>query len=370
MMWPAKEQQFILSFLKFSFGYEDSRNIVNLANEDLDWKRVAAMAGYHGISSILHDCLQKNREIKIPHSVKKALEKEYFGNIAAGLLFEKALKEIIQHFEHNGLTFAVHKGLGLSTLLYPEPQLRSSGTDLDIFIKKDDYLQVKNLLMEIGCRLQNIHYEYHEMSYIGEVKYVKQEGSIKVIIDLHTDFNPNHWGKVSRFDPEGFWDSLLKVKYNDFFIPCLPVEANLIFLSIHCAANHIFDRLINFCDLDLLIRKYGDKTDWGKLADFARENKSRKVFYFPLNFCQKLLGTPVPQEFLEAIRPGPLSISLVPRKLLLLRDGKPPKWLERYMHFVLLDNPLDFLRSVRIFSKRILEECFIKRKTGSAISEG
>ena len=282
------------------------------------------------------------------------------------LLYERALKAMIQHFRQNGLSFVIHKGLGLAALLYPRPELRPCGGDFDVLIHQQDYPKAKALLEEIGYELDNIHSEQHEMSYIGEVKFIKHAGGKKLVVDLHTDFVANIWGKVSGFRLEGFWNSFPSVTYNDFRIPHLPVNVYLFFLSIHCAANHIFDRMITFCDLDLFIRKYEEEIDWNHIATIAMAKGSRKALYHALNYCRRLLGTPVPARFLEQIRPGALSIFLVPARFLLLRDKKPPKWLERYMHIMLLDNPLLVFRSVTIFVRRILEEVFLKRKTTSA----
>ena len=367
-MWPTKEQQFILSFLRASLGYESWEGVTNTLSRNLNWKKVAAMMSYHGIAPLLYNALQHNTQINLPQEVTKCLSKEFISNAALGLLFEKGLKEIANHLNQNELPFAVHKGLGTAALLYPKPELRPCGGDFDLLIKKEGYVRAKALLEEIGYCLLNPAYEQYEMTYIGEVKLIKPTEGKNLFVELHVEFNANPWAKVSGFDFKGFWNNLLWVPYNDFSIPCLPVEANLFFLILHCAANHNFDRLMMFCDIDLLIRKYEAVIDWEHIALYARENHCRKALYYCLAYCRQLLGTPVPGFFLEKLNPGFFSNLLLPSRLLLVRDGLQSKTLKKYMHVFLLDNPFLFYKSVGIFLRRSFSEHLIKKKTGASFS--
>jgi hypothetical protein len=367
-MWPTKEQQLVLSFLRASLGYESWEGLTSALAQTLNWKKVAGLASYHGIAPLLHNALQRNKQIILPQKVTEYLAREFFSNCALGLLFGKALKDIVTHLGQNDLPFAVHKGLGISALVYPEPELRPCGGDFDLLIKKEDYARAKALLEEIGYCLLHPAYEQYELTYIGEVKFVKPNKGKKLIVELHVEFNANPWAKVSGFDFKGFWDNLLAVKYRDFYIPCLPVEANLFFLILHCAANHNFDRLMMFCDIDLLIRKYENAIDWERIAIYAREKYCRKALYYCLAYCRQLLETPVPGFFLEKLNPGFFSTFFLPTRLLLVRDGLQPKSLKKYMHVFLLDNPFLFYKSVGIFLRRSYSEHVIKKKTGTSFS--
>lgn len=363
-MRPSREQKFVLSMLRCSLGYETPSAAERMWGTDLVWGRIKRLSIYHGISHLILSSVRKNSRIELPSDVLDAFEKEYLVNSAMHLLHEEALKEILARMEGLGIPVAVHKGLGLSALLYPEPELRPCGSDLDILVRKEDYKRVRSGLKEIGYGLTNPEYEAHEIEYIGEVKFQKEMGGRKVVVDLHTDLVANHWGKVTRFRMEGFWDRLLRVQYNDFTIPYLPVDVYLFFLCIHCAANHIFDRLITLCDLDLFLRKNEGVIDWDYIGRYAEGSGSRKVLYHPLRCCADMLDSPVPGLFLEKIRPGLLSGILIPGRLLFFREAPPPKALERYMHLVLLDNPLHSFRSIGIFVNRILGERALGKKTG------
>ena len=366
-MWPTREQQFILSLLRFSLGYEFPARFIELSSYDLNWDDISTMSVYHGISHLLYDALNRTEKIHLPRRFEKILEAEYITNLAISLSHEKALKEIIDHFTQGGLAFVVHKGLGLSALLYPKPELRPCGVDFDILVSREDYLFAKALLKEIGYQLDQAHLEALHIAYDGELKFTKLASEKKLVVDLHTDFIANHWGKVTGFVMDSFWQHLQTVKYNDFYIPHLPVNVYLFFLCIHCAAAHNFERLIHFCDVDLFIRKYQTDINWDDIARIARENGARKALYHALNYCRKLLDTPVPLHFIEQIRPGAFSIFLVPTRLLLIRNKKPPKRLNRYARLMMLDNPLLVVKSIPIFLRRHLTEFFIKRKSGPTV---
>ena len=364
-MWPSREQGMIQSLLRCSVGGETDPERIAAFSEGTDWNFVLDMAAYHGISHLLLSALKQNRRIKVPGTIIDSLENEYLKNHVMHMVHEGALKDIVLHFNAEGIRFVVHKGLGLAALLYPEPQLRPCGGDLDILVPMKDYPVTRACLKKMGYSLSSLEYEVHEISFIGEVKFEKNIGGKKVTVDLHTDLIANHWGKVARFKMEDFWGNLRSVKYNDFFIPYLPPEVYLFFLCIHCSANHIFDRLITFCDLDLFIKKYSEEIDWDHVARYARKNGAMKVIYHPLNFCNRLLGTPLPPNILMSVKPGRFSLAMVPERHLLMRQGEPPKSLERYMHLVLLDNPFYIFRSVTIFLKRLFRESSIRRKPGS-----
>ncbi len=243
--------------------------------------------------------------------------------------------------------------MGIAALAYPKPELRPCGGDFDLFIKREDYARAKALLEKIGYCLSSPAYELYEIDYIGEVKFVKPNEGKKLMVELHLEFNANPWAKVSGFDFKGFWDNLLWAPLNDFSIPCLPVEANLFFLILHCAANHNFDRLMMFCDIDLLIRKYRNAIDWERIAEHAREKHCRKACYYCLAYCRQMLGTPVPVPFLEKLNPGFFSALFLPTRLLLLKEGAHPKSLKKYMHVFLLDNPFFFTKHRHIFTPQL-----------------
>jgi uncharacterized protein (DUF362 family) len=365
-----QEQRFVFSLTRAALGYDSSELIASGISENLDWQKIKSVVVYNGLSSIVYDYLQTNSVLQARSDFVEQLRGEHWANIATSLLLEKALKEALEHFSKHGLTFAVHKGLALSALVYPKLNLRPAGTDLDIFIKRIDYAKAKSLLVSLGYGLEDARFERHEAKFIGEVHFVKLIGAQKVVVDLHEDFNPNHWGKVSRFDLGGFWDSLLQVQYNDFTIPHLPVEPSLFFLAIHCAANHIFDRFILLCDIDLLIRKFCGQIKWRKIGDYARRHRCRKTLYHSLSYCRRLFSTPIPEDFLSQIKPSRLSIALTPTETLILQDRKPSKRLERYMHILLLDNPLLFFRSLFIFAHRKVEAFFIQRLQSAPEREG
>jgi len=215
-------------------------------------------------------------------------------------------------------------------------------------------------LNEIGYQLEQEHLETHQLTYKGQVNYVKISSGKKLVIDLHTDFTASSWVKVTGSDIHGIWDHLLEVKYNDFYIPHLPVNVYLFFLCLHCAAHHIFDRLINFCDIDLFIRKYEDKIEWESIAKLAQQHRSMKSVYHSLNYCRGLLSTPIPVPFLDRIKPTSFLVSLIPTRFLLLRNKKPPTRLYRYMHVILADDPFLLVKRACINLRRESAELFIK----------
>jgi hypothetical protein len=109
---PTKEQHFVLSLLKASLGYESWEGTESALSKTLDWAKVARMISYHGILPLLFNALSQNKNISLPQKITECLFREFISNSALGLLFEKALKNIVTHFKQNNLCFAINKGWG------------------------------------------------------------------------------------------------------------------------------------------------------------------------------------------------------------------------------------------------------------------
>jgi hypothetical protein len=359
-MWPTPEQRFILSLLRHALGHESPGLILKHPSPDLAWQDIEARALHNGIAPLLHDALRRDSRIQVPAPFEETLEAVYTANLATTLLHERELRAMVARFEQAGVRCLVLKGLGLSVMLYPKPELRPCGGDLDILIEKEDYQKAKPLLEALGYRLETDLSDAHEIEFAGELRFLKHTAGKDVVVDLHIDFTPIHLWKVAGSQRKEFWDRLLRVAYDDFHIPCLPVDASLFYLAVHCAGNHIFDRLINFCDMDLLVRKYRRAIQWEGLGRFARENGARKILYHALDYSRYLLGTPVPGGFLDALKPTALSIRLLPTRRLLMRKDRPSQILWRYVNAVLLDSPRMLAASGALFLKRVFAEGLLK----------
>ncbi|MBW1786711.1 MAG: nucleotidyltransferase family protein [Deltaproteobacteria bacterium] len=351
-----REQQALLSMIRFALGHDAEEALERSTSREIDWDAVTAMAVYHGVAPLIHTAMSNNPGIPVPGRVKAALAREFVSCSAVRMFHEKALNDVVRLLNAHKLPFVILKGIALAALVYPDPESRPSGGDIDILIKNEDYPRVKRALAEIGYGLDNPRSERHELTYIGEAEFSKNFGGGKVVLDVHTDFNANSWGKVSGFDMEGFWEDLTMLEYFGALLPVLAVNAHLVFLAIHAAANHVFDRMIVFCDLDLMIRKYENGIDWPYIAAYIDARGGKKAIYFALNYCRELLGTPVPDSFLHTVKPSHASRALVPEQRLLLGRGEPSKNTHRYMHLVLLDNPRLMFKSLRFFVKRFLSE--------------
>jgi hypothetical protein len=358
----------LLDLLRLSLGRCAPGAVSRMSFDMTDWQAVLSMAVRNGVAPLLHCGLGDARDVPIPGHVASGLATEFFENAALHLLHETALDRLGLLFQRKGIPFVVLKGVGLGALLYPQPEWRPCGGDIDILVQNADYGRARSALLEIGYEPDDPISERHELTYTGEAEFSTSMGGTKIIVDLHTDFNANSWGKVSGFDMEGFWEDRFFMEHHGIRMPFLPADAHLVFLAIHLAANHVFDRLINFCDLDLLVRKFARDIDWRHIAGYVRSRGGGKALYFALSYTRRLLGTPIPAWFLEALKPGPFSRALVPARHLLLRGEPPPKAMHRYIHVVLLDDPRLMQKSLRFFVRRFLSERAVKRRKRSSLN--
>ncbi len=94
---------------------------------------------------------------------------------------------------------------------------------------------------------------------------------------------------------------------------------HLIFVAVH-AARHAFSRWIWLVDLHRIVTS-GGELDWEALLDAARTLRVRRPLYAGLTAARELVRTPVPQEVLARLAPGPVRRQLLHRTLAAQADA-------------------------------------------------
>ncbi len=357
--WFTTEQQLVVHLLRCSLGYDGPQVHFHSELEQVDWDCFIRIASHHCVILLLFPYLCRDQEVRLPKAVMAAFEKVTIGQIALGLSHTQELKQIVHTLTAQHHRFFVHKGIALAAQIYPELQSRPCGSDFDIYIKRQDEGAVIQTLATLGYGIENKAYERINKKYTGEISLIKRTGTKTYTVDLHVEFAADAWARVTGFDMQDHWQKPAFVDVAGTRIPHLAVKPYLFFLAFHCA-NHQFDKLITFCDLDLFIRKYAEDIDWEDVVITAKKNRSSKLLFYALKYTQMYLQTPVPQDVFTKLKPAPYHVFLMPEKCLLLRDSPPPNSMKRRMHLLLLDRPIVLIKSVYHFTSRHVHQTVLK----------
>jgi hypothetical protein len=118
----------------------------------------------------------------------------------------------------------------------------------------------------------------------------------------------------------------------------LPPEEELVFVAAHAGKpNHIFDRLIWFADVAVIISSAGRALDWDRVARFARSAECETVLGVALHHARRF-GVTVPDEVIRLPSNRYRRLALAP--LLDVRWPLDPyePLSRRRLRFVLLDS--------------------------------
>lgn len=214
------------------------------------------------------------------------------------------ISDLIEALIETGIRPVVMKGTALAYSLYPHPAQRRRG-DTDILIPKGARPRARSALAAKGFRRVGDSLNLQEMWCASG-----REG-FDHLIDLHWRINAS--ANVSRHLERG--DMLLK----DLRIDALSPHAlrtdplvNLILVCINRSQHQAFgyssegrklfdgDRLIWAVDLDLTCASL-DRSEWERLVRIVDQTGSAVPVRTGLEFAERMLGTPIPEDVTERI---------------------------------------------------------------------
>jgi hypothetical protein len=213
------------------------------------------------------------------------------------------IAQLLALLAESGLEYMVLKGPALAHLVYPEPLLRAY-SDLDLIVRERDWGAMHQFLLGVGFRaerdlprplpkvipqdrIEHLRYWHREEGWLVEVHY--------------DDFL--HAGLASR-DVEGYWQRAIQLSVCGVPVAVLSIEDQLVCLCAHLHA-HKYERLSWLSDIAFIVRDHGSQLDWSRVLETVRIEEAQVGVYYTLCFLEQLLGVPVPEAVLLALRPDP-----------------------------------------------------------------
>ena len=314
-------------------GHEKVARISALMQKSVDWPYLIRTARRHGVMPLLYWNLNKIHFETVPEDILKELCNEYRVNMIRSVFLTAKLFSLVDLFQANGISAIPYKGPTLSVLAYGDFCLRHFN-DLDLIIRKQDVLKVKELLLSNGYRPEYALLPDQEIAYLEhECEYNFFDDHRKILVELHWDIVQKYFS--CHFDVNKVWDILKPVSLLDRQVMTLPPEQLLLILCLHNGAKHQWEMLGWIADIAQLISIHKNM-DWEEVMKQAAESSIERILFLGLYLAKDMLGAEVPDEINRKLENDPAIPFLAEgvRKRTLTETENTPGEAERFVFFL------------------------------------
>ena len=134
----SPEADLLIACARASLDPANRAWIIELIQADIDWGKLTALAGGHGMRALLYWHLNAISPVGIPPEFIADLERQYQNNAVRNLLRVRELGKLLAAFEAQGIPIIPYKGPVLAELAYGNLSLRQFA-DLDVLITKHNF---------------------------------------------------------------------------------------------------------------------------------------------------------------------------------------------------------------------------------------
>ena len=304
---------------------QDSPNesrIVQLLQREIDWVILFALAEEHRITPILFEKLKTYAE-SIPPDILEKLRARVVEIGKLNFARTAQLLKLVKILQSQQLDILCYKGMALASLAYGDVALRQY-TDIDVLIRKQEFAQIKDILLVNNCRPAHEFTESQEratLKYAYEFPFYHDEND--TLIEVHWDFIESFF--AFDFYSDEIWDRTVEIEMYGKKIRTLCPEDYLIILSTH-GSKHYWNRLAWVCDIDRLVRN--TKIDWSQVESRAESVDAMRMIRIGVLLSNRLLDTPIPESMDADFRKDTTAKELANKfaTSLFEEDPKPFDW--------------------------------------------
>jgi hypothetical protein len=253
----------------------------------LNWYEIYEEALAHKVHSLVFPILRKINEGSRPDD--ELMRKWNRAAILCGVDMidnNSWMGHIISEFDSAGIEVVLLKGVTVNKY-YPFPELRGMG-DVDLLVHESDIDKSTVLLEEMG---------YSHTRDMGS-KHLGFFHPMQIPVELHKQLVDGEFFKNQDLFHNELWENLIQLKHDNTNIKILNHEFQILHLCLHMAI-HMVDGgfgLRQLCDFEVVAEACGEKTDWKRLLDKAREFGMDRLLLAILTICKRLFNLEVPVE--------------------------------------------------------------------------
>ena len=266
-----------------------------LLQEDLNWNYLLRMASQHGMMPLLYWHLKSIHPDAVPKATLDQLHGHFYNNARYNLLLTGALLKLLKLLETHKIPAIPYKGPALAVSVYGNLALRQFG-DLDIVIRKQDILKVKDLLLSEGYRAEYQLTPAQETAFLQmghAYSFSRQANAVHV--EIHYQIFPSYL--AFPLDLDVLWERLEPLSLAGNTVLNLAPGDLLLILCVH-GAKHQWERLEWICGIAEMLRIH-QGMDWNRIMQQATLVSNKRALLLGLLLASNLLDAPVPPQVLQ-----------------------------------------------------------------------
>jgi len=326
-----------------------------LVQGDIDWQYLIQTAYRHGVIPLLYGNLSNICPQLIPASFQQQLQRNQYARTQRNLMLTSKLIKLLELFEANDIPVIPFKGPILAISAYGDISRRDF-FDLDILVRKQDFLKTKELLTTQGYQPYSNNSE-KEAAYLSSLNDKQQKAylqshwelhmvdSDRVTIDVHHGMLPKQFSFL--FDTEWLWQYAQPKPFANRMVLNLSSEDSILILCSQ-GAKDCWQQLNRICDIAQVLSTCGE-INWEQVCHRATSLRMTRILLLGLLLAHELLEVELPKTILQQIQANPLLNSLASQiytQLFYQSESSVAneKVNSSFFHLSMIEHPLDKIR--------------------------
>jgi putative nucleotidyltransferase-like protein len=267
-----------------------AERLARLLTPEVDWPTLIEHLDRHGVAPVAYGHFGALPPAAIPPDARRLLAARARAVVANDLCLRHELGRLLAAFSRARVDVMPLKGPVLADQLYPAPWLRPSG-DLDLLVRMHEAAAAERVLEALGyARRPDAEQgaDYHTIFTADGVE-----------VELHRDLGEAH---VSRPDVDAVWAAAAPGEWDGHPIWRMAVPDQLVYLAFHAVKDGLAS-VRSLVDITLLVEQHREALPWPTLVARVRAARLAPVIYLALGESRALLGAPVPDHVVAALRP-------------------------------------------------------------------
>jgi hypothetical protein len=279
------EGRFITECIRVYSGNHDVQKLKRLYSS-VDIKKLDRLITRQNIEGFFYHLYANNifQTFNIPLEILSNWKKAAGRNTLINAFNDKEALWLTGLLNKNNIDYIYIKGLSTRIRCYNNDYIKYS-VDIDLFIKKDDYGSIKNILLKNDYNIPRDHYienvgiaitfeEFEKNEH--EISFVKKQGPLTSIIDLQWDYIDSDRTSVFHdlYKINSFYrfDLTDEIEIEGAKIKVFDLETDLMNMAFHYAFHHSFRGIQWLIDICTFVRNHESEIGFESIYKNADEN--------------------------------------------------------------------------------------------------
>jgi Uncharacterised nucleotidyltransferase len=287
----------LLCSARTCIGADTAGRIRALASGTVNWVELIGLARHHGILPLVWASLRRTCPDAVPPAVADQLDRYADMCAAHNRRLATELLSLLALLRGDAIAAVPFKGPVLAAELYKDLSLREC-VDVDVFIRREDALRARDLLLAAGYQLQTKLDARGWPCAGSDPEYLFTHPGRRIQAELRWRMAPGNF--LRSLELRDLGERRQPVRLLDAPVDHLPPEEHLLVLCIHGSKHQwLFVKWI--CDVAELVRSH-PTLNWGRLRALATPFGCRRAIALGLVLAHGLVDAPLPNAILAEVR--------------------------------------------------------------------